>query len=245
MRDARAGVTHTDARRDTDVDVAPHARAGVARERASRPGARDTPRPSSRCAVARPVLRRFHPPRAPRGCREPRITSSDRPFSPASLRRRSRARTPASSALHPRPRNFFGGGASSGAVPSDPAAQARHLRDLNRASPETVVELTRRAKSPPPRRTSRSTSRHSSASIDSTRPRSSAPSSAAPARRRTRRRREPAPDLARRSSAPAPRPRTAPSSAPPPPPSTPNSSNPRLRRKLGARFVRWARRSSC
>ena len=107
MRDARAGVTHTDARRDTDVDVAPHARAGVARERASRPGARDTPRPSSRCAVARPVLRRFHPPRAPRGCREPRITSSDRPFSPASLRRRSRARTPRVQRPHSPPATFL------------------------------------------------------------------------------------------------------------------------------------------
>ena len=141
MRDARAGVTHTDARRDTDVDVAPHARAGVARERASRPGARDTPRPSSRCAVARPVSRRSHP-RALRGVAG--NLESRRLTAPSPPRPSGGARAPgppASSALTPRPRHFFGGGASSGAVPSDPAAQARHLRDLNRASPETVVEL--------------------------------------------------------------------------------------------------------
>ena len=114
--------------------------------RAWRASARHAPARATRHVLPRgapsPVPFRGDPiPRAPRGCREPRITSSDRPFSPASLRRRSRARPPASSAPTPRPRHFFGGGASSGAVPSDPAAQARHLRDLNRASPETVVEL--------------------------------------------------------------------------------------------------------
>ena len=158
------------------------ARAGVARERASRPGARDTPRPSSRCAVARPVSRDSRPPpRAPRGCRD-LDAASDRPFSPASLAALARP-DPRVRALHPRPRHFFGGGASDGAVPSDPAAQARaSARPQPRLSRDGGRSSTSPAKSPPPRRTSRSTSRHSSASTDSTSPRSSAPSSAAPAR---------------------------------------------------------------
>ena len=226
MRDARAGVTHTDARRDTDVDVAPHARAGVARERASRPGA---------CAVARP-FRGDPVPRAPRDA-ESRITSSDRPFSP---RPSGGARAPDPRVQRPHPRPHFFGSGVDGAVPAGPrgrsisGSEPRLSRDGGRAL--------RRAKSPPPRRTSRSTS----ALVRVDRLNASPPRlRAAQARRRTRRRRAPAPYLARRPSAPAPRPRTAPSSAPPPPPSTPNSSNPRLRRKRGARFVRWARRSSC